>query len=89
MVHTFPPPKEQVYHLTPSENSGIGERLDEFQEQFLQLQKELKSLQGQDLFGKNVVDLGLVPNDKIPHKFKVPDFEKYKGNSWPQSHLVI
>src|SRR4051812_26158193 len=53
------------------------------------MQKELKTLRGQDLFGKNAADLCLVPNVKIPHKFKVPDFEKYKGNSCPQSHLLM
>lgn len=26
---------------------------------------------------------------KILHKFKVPDFEKYKRNSCPLSHLVM
>lgn len=34
------------------------------------------------MFGKNAYDLCLVPNVKIP------DFEKYKGNSCPQSHLT-
>src|SRR3954468_21552361 len=52
-------------------------------------QKELKTLRGQDLLGKNAADLCLVPNVKIPHKFKVPEFKKYKGNSCPQSHLVM
>lgn len=31
----------------------------------------------------------LVSNVKIPHKFKLLDFEKYKGNSCPLSHLVM
>lgn len=39
------------------------------------------------MFGKNA--LCLVPNVKIPHKFKVPNFEKYKGNSCPLSDLVM
>jgi len=30
-----------------------------------------------------------VPNVVIPHKFKVPDFEKYKGNTCPKEHLVM
>ncbi|XP_050915933.1 uncharacterized protein LOC127131033 [Lathyrus oleraceus] len=30
-----------------------------------------------------------VPPPMIPHKFKVPDFEKYKGNSCPLSHLLM
>ena len=58
-------------------------------DQFLELRKELKMLRGKDLFGKSVVELCLVPNVKIPVKFKVPDFEKYKGNSCPPSHLVM
>lgn len=41
------------------------------------------------MFRKNVYDLCLVPNVKIPQKFKVPDFEKYKGKSYPLSHLVM
>lgn len=42
-----------------------------------------------DLFGKSVVKLCLVPNVKNPVKFKVPDFENYKGNTFPMSHLVM
>lgn len=53
------------------------------------MQKEIKALRGKDLFGKNASNLCLVPNVKISHKFKVSDFEKYKGNSFPQSHLVM
>lgn len=41
------------------------------------------------MFGKNAHDLCLVPNVKILHKFKVQDFEKYKGNSCRLSHLVM
>ena len=41
------------------------------------------------MFGKNTYDLCLVPNVNIPYKFKVPDFEKYKGRSCPLSHLVM
>ncbi|KAI5420381.1 hypothetical protein KIW84_044244 [Lathyrus oleraceus] len=44
---------------------------------------------GKDLFGKSTAELCLVPNVKIPVKFKVPDFEKYKGNTCPLSHLVM
>ena len=89
VVHTTPHHEGQIFHAAPSESAGVYEKLDEFQEQFLEMQKELKALRGQDLFGKNAADLCLVPNVKIPHKFKVPNFEKYKGNSCPQSHLVM
>jgi len=49
----------------------------------------MKSLQGKEIFGKDAYDLCLVSNIQIPHKFKVPDFEKYKGNSCPKDHLVM
>ena len=34
-------------------------------------------------------ELCLVPNVKVPAKFKVPEFEKYKGNTFPRAHLVM
>jgi hypothetical protein len=37
----------------------------------------------------SVHDLCLVPNDRISTKFRVPEFEKYRGNSRPRSHLVM
>jgi hypothetical protein len=63
--------------------------MDEMKNQFLELHKELKTLRGKDLFGKSTAELRLVPNVKIPVKFKVPDFEKYKWNTCPLSHLVM
>jgi len=36
-----------------------------------------------------VHDLCLVLNVMIPPKFKVPDFEKYKGDTCPESHLIM
>lgn len=63
--------------------------MDEFQDQFVEMQKEIKALGGKDLFGKNAHDLCLVSNVKIPAKFKVLDFEKSKGDSCPRSHLTM
>ncbi|XP_050916806.1 uncharacterized protein LOC127131978 [Lathyrus oleraceus] len=45
-------------------------------------------MKGDDLFGNNAYDMCLLPNVKIHVKFKVPDFEKYKGNFCP-SHLTM
>ena len=47
------------------------------------MQKEIQALRGKDLFGKNSHDLCLVPNVKIPHKFKVPYFEKVQRQFMP------
>src|ERR1051325_8829248 len=61
----------------------------DFRNSFTILQKELKALKGKELFGDNVNDLCLVPNVKVPAKFKVPEFEKYKVNSCPRDHLML
>src|ERR1044072_9159234 len=53
------------------------------------MQLEIKTIRGKELFGKNAQDLCLVPRVRIPAKFKVLDFEKYKRNSCPQSHLTM
>ena len=89
MVHVVPYVKESIFHAEQSEIVGVYERMDEFQDKFQAMHKDIQALRGKDLFGKNAHDFCLVPNVKIPHKFKVPDFEKYKGNSCPLSHLVM
>ncbi|KAI5401651.1 hypothetical protein KIW84_066213 [Lathyrus oleraceus] len=89
VVHTMPRVNDTIYHSEPSEGPNVHEKIDAMNDQFLELRKELKTLRGKDLFGKSVADLCLVPNVKIPVKFKVPDFEKYKGNTCPLSHLVM
>jgi hypothetical protein len=53
------------------------------------LHKELKTLRGKDVFGQNVHDIYLVPNVVIPPKFKTQDFEKYKGDTCSQNHLIM
>ena len=89
IVHTLPRIEDTIYHSEPSEGPDGYEKMDKMKDQFLELRKKLKTLRGKDLFGKSVAKLCLVPNVKIPVKFKVPDFEKYKGNSCPLSHLVM
>ncbi|KAI5415780.1 hypothetical protein KIW84_040991 [Lathyrus oleraceus] len=83
------PAENTIYHSEPYEGLDVYEKMDEMKDQFLELHKELKTLRGKDLFGKSAAELCLVPNVKIPVKFKVPDFEKYKGNTCPLSHLVM
>lgn len=64
LVHVTPQHGEQTFHPAPTESAGVYERLDEFQEQFMEMQKELKALRGHDLFGKNAADLCLVPGSR-------------------------
>ncbi|KAI5420906.1 hypothetical protein KIW84_044662 [Lathyrus oleraceus] len=89
VVQTLPRVEDTIYHSEPSEGSNVYEKMDEMKDQFLELCKELKTLRGKDLFEKSVFELCLVPNVKVPVKFKVSDFEKYKGNTYLLSHLVI
>lgn len=89
MVHVAPYVEEPIFHVDQSETMGAYERMDEFQDQFQAMQKEIQAMRGKELFWKNAHDLCLVPNVKISHKFKVSDFEKYKGKSCPLSHVVI
>ncbi|KAI5436030.1 hypothetical protein KIW84_022460 [Lathyrus oleraceus] len=77
------------YHSEPTEGPDDNEKMEAMNDQFLELRKELKTLRGKDLFGKSAAELCLVPGVKIPIKFKVPDFEKYKGNTCPLAHLVM
>ncbi|WJX66355.1 ASTRA complex subunit [Trifolium repens] len=86
VIHTTPQDNRPIHH---AESVGAYDRMDDFQERFDEMQREINALRGKDLFGKNAHDLCLVPNVQIPAKFKVPEFEKYKGNTCPQSHLVM
>jgi len=63
--------------------------VDELREKYDEMQREMRALRGKEIFGKTAYDLCLVPNIQIPHKFKVPDFAKYKGNSCPEEHLTM
>jgi hypothetical protein len=86
VIHTIPQENRPIYC---TESVGVCDRMDDFREKFDEMQKEINALRGKDLFGKNAHDLCLVPNVQIPAKFKVLEFEKYKGNSCPRSHLVM
>jgi len=85
-VHAIPQDEGPIFH---SGSVGAYDRMDELQEKYDEMQREMKALRGKEIFGKTAYDLCLVPNVQIPHKFKVPDFEKYKGNSCPKDHLVM
>ena len=37
----------------------------------------------------NVIELSLVPDVVIPHKFKMSDFVKYNGSTCPRAHMTM
>jgi len=54
------------------------------------LEERLRAIEGGGnyRFG-DVAGLSLVRNVTIPHKFKVSEFEKYKGTTCPRNHLTM
>ncbi|RDX65157.1 hypothetical protein CR513_56210, partial [Mucuna pruriens] len=46
------------------------------------------AIEGANKYRFEVVDLGLIPDIVILHKFKVLDFDKYKESSCPKNHLI-
>ncbi|XP_058725919.1 uncharacterized protein LOC131597227 [Vicia villosa] len=53
---------------------------------FRGLEERMRAMEGQGP-GMDINDLGLVPGVRVPLKFKVPNFEKYKGNTCPKTHV--
>jgi len=52
------------------------------------LEKWLKAIEGgEDYAFASLEELFLVPNIITPPKFKVLDFDKYKGSTCPKNHL--
>ncbi|GAU10817.1 hypothetical protein TSUD_424900, partial [Trifolium subterraneum] len=72
-----------------AERTGDYDRMDDLQIKYDEMQKEMRALRGKDLFGQDAHELCLVPDVVVPHKFKVPDFEKYKGSTCPKAHLIM
>ena len=54
------------------------------------IKERLKAVKGfRDYPFADMAELCLVPNVMIPPKFKVPDFDKYKGTTCPKNHLKM
>lgn len=47
----------------------------------------MKAIESFDALGLDAAEMCLVPGVVIPNKFKVLDFEKYKGASDPVTHI--
>ncbi|XP_050918902.1 uncharacterized protein LOC127136386 [Lathyrus oleraceus] len=58
-------------------------------ERFHTLEKKIKVIEGNNIFGSIAMNMLLVSNLVISAKFKTPDFKKYKGQPCPRSHLVM
>ncbi|WJX45728.1 hypothetical protein P8452_32589 [Trifolium repens] len=86
VVHTIQQNQIPIFH---AENMEGYDKFDDLQIKYDEMQREVKALRGKDLFGQDAQELCLVPDVVVPHKFKVPDFEKYKGSTCPKAHLIM
>ena len=54
------------------------------------IEERIKAIEGgEDYAFANIEDLCLVPDVVIPPKFKVPNFDKYKGTTCPKNYLKV
>lgn len=53
------------------------------------LEKRLKDVEGHNLFALDAIYMCFVPDVTLPPKFKVSDFEKYKGLIYPKGRLIM
>ena len=54
------------------------------------IEERLRVVEGFDDYSfADMTDLCLVPDVVIPPKFKVPDFDRYKGMTCPKNHLKM
>lgn len=58
-------------------------------EKYQTLERRLRAMEGNDVFGAAAMDMRLVPDLVLPKKFKTSEFEKYKGHTCPRSHLIM
>ncbi|RDY13185.1 hypothetical protein CR513_01928, partial [Mucuna pruriens] len=53
------------------------------------IEERLRVVEGGDRYGLEAVDLCLVLDIGLPVDFKTPEFDKYKGSSYPRVHLAM
>lgn len=65
----------------------IGLPTAEVENKVRDIEQKLKVMEGFNVIGTYSAEICLVPNVRIPVKLKVPDFEKYKGESDSRIHI--
>ncbi|KAL4383642.1 hypothetical protein GQ457_15G011340 [Hibiscus cannabinus] len=73
---------------------NLNEVKEEFSKQLEETRKDFEEIlqtrgETEGSFGLNAKDLILVPNLEIPPKFKMPEFEKFDGNTCPMAHITM
>lgn len=71
------------------EEEEIHEDIKGIKENYQILEKRLRAMEVDQVFGAAAREICLVYGLVIPTKFKTPDFDRYEGHSFPKSHLVM
>ncbi|KAJ9184401.1 hypothetical protein P3X46_004131 [Hevea brasiliensis] len=84
------PPVHSTPHLpTGGVFHAMGESKTRENEKLSALEERLRAIEGLNMYGSvDVASLRLVPDVVVPPKFKIPDFDKYTGNSDSRIHLL-
>ncbi|XP_017408518.2 uncharacterized protein LOC108321311 [Vigna angularis] len=78
-----PETKSSSYVVTPADFKDDKSKLEVFE-------KRLRAIEGEGSFEfGDARKLCLVPDVVIPPKFRLPEFEKYRGNTCPWSHITM
>lgn len=66
---------------------AFGPSTNEVETKIKGIEDKLKAMGSTNTLGFDAAEMCLVPGVVIPAKFKVPDFEKYKGASEPRNDI--
>jgi len=81
----YRPPSQPLHFVMVGGPLAIIEK-----EKFDHIKKRLRVIEGRGNYAfTDMAELCLVPNVVIPPKFKVLDFDKYKGTTCPKNHLKM
>ncbi|XP_050919221.1 uncharacterized protein LOC127136737 [Lathyrus oleraceus] len=70
-----------------SQDGAFGSATNEVERKVKAIEEKLKAMGNTDVLGLDAEEMCRVHGVIILAKFKVPDFEKYKGNSDPMTHI--
>lgn len=82
-------PTLQLPHNVSSFPQVYSAEHQQTKDQFQILEERLRRVEGFGSRAREARDLCLIPDVVLPPKFKVPDFDKYRGATCPKSHLTM
>lgn len=72
---------------TTSQNDAFGPATNEVEKKVRVIEENLNAMESTDALDIDAYEMCLVSGVFIPTKFKVPDFEMYKGANDPRTHI--